>query len=54
MTRTDVTPANAANPAKVSAPREGWEEHYQRMAKNGDDALLDGDILSLTTWDETE
>lgn len=49
MTHTDVTPADVANPAKVLAPREGWEEHYQRMAENGDDALLDGDTPSLTT-----
>ena len=38
----------------VRVPRQGWEEQYQRMAENGDDALLDGDIPSLTKWDETE
>ncbi len=39
-------------PARVA--RQGWEEQYQRMAENGDDALLDGDIPSMTKWDETE
>jgi len=38
----------------VRVPRQGWEEQYQRMAENGDDALLDGDIPSMTKWDETE
>jgi antitoxin MazE len=38
----------------VRVPRQGWEEQYQRMAENGDDALLEGDIPSLTKWDETE
>ena len=38
----------------IRAPRQGWEEQYQRMAANGDDALLDGDIPSMTKWDETE
>ena len=38
----------------MRVPRQGWEERSQRMAENGDDALLDGDIPSLTKWDETE
>lgn len=38
----------------VRVPRQGWEEQYQRMAENGDDVLLDGDIPSITNWDETE
>ena len=38
---------------KTYLPRQGWEEQYQRMAENGDDALLDADV-SLTEWDETE
>ena len=38
----------------IRTPRQGWEEQYQRMAENGDDALLDGDISSMTKWDETE
>ena len=38
----------------VRVPRQGWEEQFQRMAENGDDALLDADAPSLTSWDETE
>lgn len=34
-------------------PRQNWEEQFQRMAEQGDDALLDGDIL-LTTSDDEE
>jgi antitoxin MazE len=25
----------------VRRPREGWEEHFRRMAESGDDRLLD-------------
>ena len=35
-------------------PREGWDEQFQLMAARGDDQLLDGDIPSLTSWDEEE
>lgn len=34
-------------------PRAGWAEHFQRMADNGDDVLLDEDSV-LTSWEETE
>ena len=34
--------------------RFGWDEAFQRMAKEGDDALLDRDSLPATRWDETE
>ena len=34
-------------------PREGWEESFQRMAKHGDDVLLDSDH-SLSSWDDDE
>lgn len=30
-------------------PRDGWEEQFRLMAEHGDDQLLDGDIVSLTT-----
>ncbi len=33
-------------------PREGWEERFADMAKQGDDALLDQ--ISSTQWDEEE
>lgn len=35
-------------------PRYGWEEQFQAMAKSGDDRLLDGETLSLSTWDVDE
>jgi antitoxin MazE len=35
-------------------PRHGWEEQFRIMAERGDDQLLDGDIVSLTTWDDEE
>ena len=38
----------------VRVPRQGWEAQFQRMAENGDDALVDSDIPSMTKWDETE
>ena len=34
-------------------PRSGWAEQFQRMAANGDDALLDGES-TLTSWEESE
>lgn len=36
----------------ASQPREGWAEACQKMAKHGDDRLLDGAIA--TEWDNTE
>ena len=55
MTALDTLPSDEVNgPLDALVPRQGWEEHYRRMAENGDDALLDGDIPSLTEWDETE
>jgi antitoxin MazE len=35
-------------------PREGWEEQFRQMAAHGDDQLLDGDIVSLSSWDDAE
>jgi antitoxin MazE len=35
-------------------PREGWEEAFRTMAERGDDRLLDPDVPSLTSWDDTE
>jgi len=34
--------------------RDNWEEAFKTMAQLGDDALLDGDSLTPTTWDEEE
>ncbi len=55
MAPIDTAPADeASSPAEVPVPRQGWEAQFQRMAENGDDALLDPDVWSLTKWDETE
>jgi hypothetical protein len=35
-------------------PRQGWAEACQKMAKRGDDRLLDDVSPSLTSFDETE
>jgi antitoxin MazE len=35
-------------------PRAGWAASFEEMAKQGDDALLDGDTPSSTSWDEEE
>lgn len=40
-------------PAKRN-PREGWEEACRKMAKRGDDRLLDAGHLPATDWDKTE
>ena len=34
--------------------RAGWDATFKEMAARGDDALLDGDLPSLTHWDEEE
>lgn len=34
-------------------PRTGWEAAFMKMALEGDDALLDGDIIQ-SEWDEKE
>ena len=41
----------------ISAPqkaRAGWEDSFREMAKQGDDALLDEPLPSLTRWDQEE
>lgn len=38
----------------AAKPREGWAEAFREMAKRGEDALLDPDVPSLTSWDEEE
>ncbi len=35
--------------------RENWEQAFQKMAKNGDDFLLDKSSLTIqTSWDKEE
>ncbi len=38
----------------LSHPRAGWDEAFQAMARQGDDALLDGGELPPTQWDGEE
>lgn len=35
-------------------PREGWEEAFRLMAKNGDDRLIDGDLVNQSSCDDEE
>jgi antitoxin MazE len=37
-----------------SHPRAGWDEAFQAMSRQGDDALLDEGVLLPTQWDEEE
>ena len=34
--------------------RQGWEEQFKAMAKQGDDRLLDAELVSHTSWDANE
>ncbi len=34
--------------------RQGWEEQFQLMAERGDDKLLDGDQIGVSSWDDEE
>lgn len=34
--------------------RAGWDEAFQRLARQGDDQLLDADALLPTTFDDEE
>ena len=36
------------------SPRYGWDEKFAQMAKNGDDHLLDSEVISTTSWDTNE
>jgi antitoxin MazE len=37
----------------VAVPRAGWAEAFQAMSRQGDDALLDDDLVA-NPWDEDE
>ena len=39
---------------RVRRPREGWEAHFQQVAQEGEDKLLDAEFLTTTQWDRTE
>ena len=38
----------------VQHMRQGWEEAFKAMGKQGDDELLDGPALVSNDWDEEE
>lgn len=38
----------------ASDPRAGWEEACREMAKRGDDALIDGPLPALASFDHEE
>ena len=38
----------------VNNPRAGWADAFAQMAERGDDALLDGEDISLSSWDKEE
>jgi antitoxin MazE len=38
----------------VRRPREGWAVAFEKMAAEGDDALVDDVPPSLSNWDEEE
>ena len=38
----------------AQSPRQGWEEQFEAMAQHGDDKLLDGEVLDLSSWDTDE
>lgn len=34
--------------------RQGWDEQFEAMAREGDDQLLDGETLPVTSWETEE
>lgn len=38
----------------ASRPRRGWAEAFQAMAAQGDDVLLDPDVLGESAWEAEE
>ncbi len=38
----------------VTYPRQGWDEAFQEMAQQGDDQLLDEDLMRQSQWDQEE
>jgi antitoxin MazE len=35
-------------------PRTGWIEAFQKMARRGDDELMDGPASTTSNWDDSE
>ena len=40
--------------APAGRPRADWATSFRKMARAGDDELLDGEAQVVTTWDESE
>jgi antitoxin MazE len=40
--------------SSVRGPREGWDEQFSEMARQGDDRLLESDAGTLSSWDRAE
>lgn len=40
--------------APSASPREHWDAAFQKMARHGDDALLDVDTSTASSWDHEE
>jgi len=38
----------------TSLPRAGWADAFRAMARHGDDALLDSEVVNTSRWDEEE
>lgn len=38
----------------LTKSRQGWEEAFRRMSKEGDDRLLDHECLPRTGWEKSE
>lgn len=39
----------------ITKPRDGWEPAFKKMAKVGDDTLLDSEVITeQSNWDEEE
>ena len=41
-------------PRSVRYPRQGWDEAFREMGQQGDDQLLDGDLIGQSQWDQQE
>ena len=39
---------------RARRPREGWKEHFKQIAEEGEDKLLDAELLTPTRWDWEE
>jgi antitoxin MazE len=40
--------------ARADRPRANWATRFRKMARAGDDALIDGDVQIQTAWEKDE